>query len=122
MERFPEQLLGKLAGRFQRFPLLLKFLDAREMLSVQVHPTAANASLLPAGETAKTEAWVVLESETKEPHLCGPNARYYCSQSAAVTCQQDSTGPPCVLHSEIWRRGFRAGRDGSRIGRRYRGL
>ena len=65
MERFPEQLLGKLAGRFQRFPLLLKFLDAREMLSVQVHPTAANASLLPAGETAKTEAWVVLESETK---------------------------------------------------------
>ncbi|MGA3128595.1 MAG: type I phosphomannose isomerase catalytic subunit [Candidatus Korobacteraceae bacterium] len=62
MEQFPEQLLGKLAGRFQRFPLLLKFLDAREMLSVQVHPTAANADLLPAGETAKTEAWVVLEA------------------------------------------------------------
>jgi mannose-6-phosphate isomerase len=62
MEQFPEQLLGKLAGRIQRFPLLLKFLDAREMLSVQVHPTAANATLLPAGETAKTEAWVVLEA------------------------------------------------------------
>ena len=62
MERFPDQLLGKLAVRFQRFPLLLKFLDAREMLSVQVHPTAANATLLPAGETAKTEAWVVLEA------------------------------------------------------------
>ncbi len=30
--------MGKLAGRFRRFPLLLKFLDAREMLSVQVHP------------------------------------------------------------------------------------
>jgi mannose-6-phosphate isomerase len=35
------------------------------MLSVQVHPTAANADLLPAGETAKTEAWVVLEAEPK---------------------------------------------------------
>ena len=65
MEEFPEQFLGKLAGRLRRFPLLLKFLDAREMLSVRVHPTAANASLLPAGETEKTEAWVVLEAGKK---------------------------------------------------------
>jgi mannose-6-phosphate isomerase len=38
MVEFPERMLGKLAGHFQRFPLLLKFLDKREMLSVQVHP------------------------------------------------------------------------------------
>jgi mannose-6-phosphate isomerase len=44
-------LLGKFAGRFRRFPLLLKFLDAHEMLSVQVHPSDANKSLLPPGET-----------------------------------------------------------------------
>src|SRR3984885_11945738 len=54
LEQFPEQVMGKLAGRFRRFPLLLKFLDVREMLSVQVHPTDP--------ETAKTEAWVVLEA------------------------------------------------------------
>jgi mannose-6-phosphate isomerase len=71
MEQFPEQLLGKPAGRFERFPLLLKFLDAQEMLSVQVHPTAANASLLPAGETAKTEAWVVLEAGQKSRIYAG---------------------------------------------------
>jgi mannose-6-phosphate isomerase len=71
MEQFPEQLLGKLAGCFQQFPLLLKFLDAREMLSVQVHPTAANADLLPAGETAKTEAWVVLEAGQKSRIYAG---------------------------------------------------
>jgi mannose-6-phosphate isomerase len=71
MEQLPEQLLGKLAGRFQRFPLLLKFLDAREMLSVQVHPTAANARLMPAGETAKTEAWVVLEAGQKSRIYAG---------------------------------------------------
>ncbi len=71
MERFPEQLLGKLAGRFHRFPLLLKFLDAREMLSVQVHPTAANTNLLPEGETAKTEAWVVLEAGQKSRIYAG---------------------------------------------------
>src|ERR1017187_5479795 len=62
LKQFPEQILGKLAHRFRRFPLLLKFLDVHEMLSVQVHPTKANLNLLPAGETAKTEAWVVLEA------------------------------------------------------------
>jgi mannose-6-phosphate isomerase len=57
LEQFAEQVMGKFAGRFRRFPLLLKFLDVREMLSVQVHPTD------PA--TAKTEAWVVLEAGIK---------------------------------------------------------
>ena len=47
LEQFPEQLMGRLAGRFRRFPLLLKFLDAREMLSVQVHPTAAHRICCP---------------------------------------------------------------------------
>jgi len=71
LEQFPEQSLGKLAQCFRRFPLLLKFLDAREMLPVQVHPTAANADLLPAGETAKTEACVVLEAEPKSRIYAG---------------------------------------------------
>ncbi len=62
LQQFPEQILGRLAHKFQRFPLLLKFLDVHEMLSVQVHPTKANKNLLPKGETPKTEAWVVLEA------------------------------------------------------------
>jgi mannose-6-phosphate isomerase len=62
LDQFPEQMLGKLAEHFSRFPLLLKFLDAREMLSVQVHPSDAQLDLLPAGESGKTEAWVVLEA------------------------------------------------------------
>jgi mannose-6-phosphate isomerase len=63
MEQFRAQLMGKFAPRFHRFPLLLKFLDAREMLSVQVHPSDAYPDLIPAGETGKTEAWVVIEAE-----------------------------------------------------------
>jgi len=62
LKQFPEQLLGKLAGHFSRFPLLLKFLDAHEMLSVQVHPSDRQTNYLPAGEHGKTEAWVVLEA------------------------------------------------------------
>jgi mannose-6-phosphate isomerase len=71
LQQFPKQLLGKLAGRFRRFPLLLKFLDVHEMLSVQVHPTKANTNLLPAGETPKTEAWVVLEAGTQSRIYAG---------------------------------------------------
>ena len=71
LQQFPKQMLGKLAGRFRRFPLLLKFLDVHEMLSVQVHPTKANKNLLPAGESAKTEAWMVLEAGTESRIYAG---------------------------------------------------
>jgi mannose-6-phosphate isomerase len=61
-KQFRKQLMGKLSSRIDRFPLLLKFLDAHEMLSVQVHPSDAQAELIPAGDAAKTEAWVVIEA------------------------------------------------------------
>jgi mannose-6-phosphate isomerase len=63
MKQFPESLMGKLSSRFARFPLLLKFLDAHEMLSVQVHPRDNSAGLDLAAYQAKTEAWVVIEAE-----------------------------------------------------------
>ena len=62
IEQWPEQMLGELSKRFHRFPLLLKFLDARDVLSVQVHPSDRQTDYLPAGEHGKTEAWVVLEA------------------------------------------------------------
>lgn len=62
LESYPQQMLGSLSGHFVRFPLLLKFLDVTGRLSVQVHPSDADSPLLPAGETGKTEAWVVLEA------------------------------------------------------------
>ena len=65
MNKFPKQLMGKLSGRFGKFPLLLKFLDAQKMLSVQVHPSDAYKDLLPPGEAGKTEAWVVLKAESE---------------------------------------------------------
>jgi mannose-6-phosphate isomerase len=77
LEQSREQLLGKLAGRFRRFPLLLKFLDARDMLSVQVHPSDRQTDLLPAGERGKTEAWVVLEA--------GPESRIYAGLKPGTT-------------------------------------
>src|SRR5471030_2854040 len=34
-----DELMGRYAGFYDRFPLLLKFLDAQKVLSVQVHPS-----------------------------------------------------------------------------------
>jgi mannose-6-phosphate isomerase len=44
-----------------RLPILLKFLDARDVLSVQVHPDDELARA--AGDNGKNEAWVVLHAE-----------------------------------------------------------
>jgi len=71
LEQSPEQLLGKPARHFRRFPLLLKFLDARDILSVQVHPADRQTDLLPAGESGKTEAWVVLKTGSKSRIYAG---------------------------------------------------
>ena len=56
----PDRLFGNGSAGFDRFPLLLKFLDAQSALSVQVHPSDLQTEQLPAGESGKTEAWVVL--------------------------------------------------------------
>lgn len=79
MVQAPDQLMGKWAGRFQRFPLLLKFLDVRKMLSIQVHPPDGEPDLIPAGETGKTEAWVVLEA--------APRSRVYAGLKDGATAQ-----------------------------------
>jgi mannose-6-phosphate isomerase len=73
----PDELLGRLWGRYERFPLLLKLLDVQEPLSVQVHPSDAFRSLIPGGETGKTEAWIVLEN--------GPGARIFAGLKRVTT-------------------------------------
>jgi len=58
---FPEQLLGSGGKGSKQFPLLLKFLDACDRLSLQVHPNDAQAEVMRPGERGKTEAWYILE-------------------------------------------------------------
>jgi mannose-6-phosphate isomerase len=47
-----------------QFPLLLKFLDCEKTLSVQVHPSDAQAAKLDPPDLGKTEAWVVMSAES----------------------------------------------------------
>ncbi len=46
-----------------RFPLLIKFLDASQTLSVQVHPDEAMARSLGGSVRVKNEAWYVIDAE-----------------------------------------------------------
>lgn len=60
MKHHHKALLGHAQpSREGRFPLLVKYLDARENLSVQVHPTPMFAKANPTAHV-KTEAWVIL--------------------------------------------------------------
>jgi mannose-6-phosphate isomerase len=65
VERYGVSLLGsrpvELIGT--RFPLLTKFIDARQALSVQVHPNDEYAAIHEGGKLGKTECWYVLHAE-----------------------------------------------------------
>ena len=54
IREWPEETLGAYtAGRFGRLPYLLKILDVKDMLSIQVHPSKKNAELEFAAENKK---------------------------------------------------------------------
>ncbi len=56
------EVLGTHCRRFREFPILTKFIDARDNLSIQVHPSNAYA-LKNENQYGKTEMWVVLDAE-----------------------------------------------------------
>jgi len=64
-DELPRELLGQipLQRGTNRFPLLSKFIDAQQPLSVQVHPNDAQAQLLEGQTFGKTEAWYILEAQ-----------------------------------------------------------
>lgn len=61
-----ESAIGEKAAGFPYFPILIKLIDARDRLSVQVHPDNEYA-LRVEGEFGKTELWYVVD--------CQPGAR-----------------------------------------------
>ena len=55
-------LCGKNALNFDDFPILIKFIDAMDNLSVQVHPTKEYCELTGRGQS-KTECWYIIDCE-----------------------------------------------------------
>lgn len=52
----------------EKFPLLIKFIDARDDLSIQVHPDDAMAQAVHGQPFGKTEMWYVVSAD-KDAHL-----------------------------------------------------
>ena len=72
-----QSIFGKVPDT-DRFPLLIKLLDAQEKLSLQVHPTAEAAKVL--GGEPKTEFWYVAAAD--------PNAELYVGLRASLTREE----------------------------------
>lgn len=62
LAEYPEYLGDKIKS-VDNFPFLIKFIDAREKLSVQVHPDDEYAKKHENGASGKTEMWYVVEAE-----------------------------------------------------------
>lgn len=75
VQTFGKELLGDARLQGDRFPLLIKLLDAREKLSLQVHPPANKAAAL--GGEPKTEMWFIADAE--------PGAELYVGLKRGVT-------------------------------------
>ncbi|SCX98122.1 type I phosphomannose isomerase catalytic subunit [Butyrivibrio sp. INlla14] len=56
------EILGKNCEKYKDFPILIKFIDAKKPLSIQVHPDDEYA-LSHENQYGKTEMWYVLEAE-----------------------------------------------------------
>ena len=70
-KKHPE-LFGNTGG--ETFPLLVKIIDAREDLSIQVHPNDEYARLHENGALGKTECWYVLDCDEGAAIIIGHNA------------------------------------------------
>lgn len=79
VEENGKEVLGKNCEKFDNFPILIKFIDAKDNLSIQVHPDNAYA-LREEGQYGKTEMWYVVDAE--------PSAFLYYGFSRAVSKEE----------------------------------
>lgn len=73
------ELLGPARAKANQFPLLVKFIDARDVLSVQVHPDDEKGRRL-ANDNGKTETWVIIDAE--------PGSLIYSGLRSGVTREE----------------------------------
>ena len=70
INRHGKKILGTNCERFNDFPILIKFIDAKENLSVQVHPPDDYA-LTHEGQLGKCEMWYILDADKNSVLYCG---------------------------------------------------
>lgn len=68
-----QELFGNIGG--DRFPLLTKIIDAKQKLSIQVHPDDSYANIHENGSLGKTECWYILDCPENAKLVIGHNAK-----------------------------------------------
>ncbi len=66
----PDELMGRSSLPNGAFPLLIKFIDAADRLSVQVHPDDAYAARVE-NDRGKTEMWYIVDADEDTEIICG---------------------------------------------------
>ena len=74
-QHYGTSFAGKAAAKFERFPLLVKLIDAGEKLSLQVHPDEKACAELGNGAEPKTEMWYVVAARKDAKILAGLSPR-----------------------------------------------
>ena len=82
LDKAGKEALGTACEPFEDFPMLIKLIDAKKDLSIQVHPSDAYA-LEHEGQYGKTEMWVVLDAE--------PGASLYYGFDREVSLEEFSS-------------------------------
>ena len=67
-----KEICGTNGNKFEFFPILIKFIDAKNNLSIQVHPDNDYAMRVE-GEYGKTEAWYILDCDEGAELILGFN-------------------------------------------------
>ena len=70
IEKAGREVLGSNCRRFEYFPILIKLIDAKDNLSVQVHPDNEYAQRVE-GEYGKTEMWYIVDCDPGAELLYG---------------------------------------------------
>lgn len=68
--RFGKSILGWKCEPYEKFPLLIKFIDSRDSLSIQVHP-GDDYALQKEDEYGKNELWYIVDCEPDSYLYCG---------------------------------------------------
>jgi mannose-6-phosphate isomerase len=68
-----KSFLGKNCDSFEKFPMLIKLIDANDKLSIQVHPEDDYANRFENGEYGKTEVWYIVDAEPNAKLIYGFN-------------------------------------------------
>ena len=69
IENNPEDILGRNWKKDDKFPILVKWLDCQQRLSLQVHPPASIAPKL--GGEPKTENWYIVDAQPHATLMAG---------------------------------------------------